>query len=72
MVPQITGTADEVADYMAGIYRDAGAGGFVISPDFLPQSFADFVEGVVPRLQSLNLFQKEYASRQLRDNLTAC
>ena len=68
-VPQIAGTADEVADYMAGIYKAAGADGFVISPAFLPQSFDDFVEGVVPRLQSLNLFQKEYASGQLRDNL---
>jgi len=71
MVPQVTGTADEVADYMAGIYKDAGADGFVISPAFLPQSFDDFVEGVIPRLQSSNLFQKEYASRQLRDNLLA-
>jgi FMN-dependent oxidoreductase (nitrilotriacetate monooxygenase family) len=71
MVPQITGTADEVADYMAGIYKDAGADGFVISPAFLPQSFEDFVDGVIPRLQSLNLFQKEYSSGQLRDNLMA-
>lgn len=69
MVPQIAGTADYIADYMAGIFRDGGADGFVISPAFLPQSFDDFTNEVVPRLQSAGVFRKDYSSTHLRETL---
>lgn len=69
MVPQIAGTAEFIADYMGGIFRDGGADGFVISPAFLPQSFNDFADKVVPRLQSAGLFRKDYSSKSLRENL---
>jgi alkanesulfonate monooxygenase SsuD/methylene tetrahydromethanopterin reductase-like flavin-dependent oxidoreductase (luciferase family) len=68
-VPQIVGTADYIADYMTTIFRDGGADGFVISPAFLPQSFDDFVDHVVPRLQSADVFRTEYSSKGLRNNL---
>lgn len=68
-VPQIVGTADYIADYMANIFRDGGADGFVISPAFLPQSFGDFADHVVPRLQAAGVFRQDYSSQHLRDNL---
>jgi FMN-dependent oxidoreductase (nitrilotriacetate monooxygenase family) len=69
MVPQIAGTADYIADYMAGIFRDGGADGFVISPAFLPHSFDDFTNHVVPRLQSAGVFREDYSSKYLRETL---
>ncbi len=69
MVPQITGTADEVAGYMARIFSEGGSDGFVISPAFLPHSFEDFVQHVVPRLKDMGVFQRDYAGFHLRDNL---
>jgi len=68
-VPQIVGTADYVADYMAAIFRDRAADGFVISPGFLPQSFEEFVDRVVPRLQAMDVYRQDYTSAKLRDNL---
>lgn len=68
-VPQIVGTADYISDYMTTIFRDGGADGFVVSPAFLPQSFDDFVDHVVPRLQSADVFRTEYSSKGLRNNL---
>ena len=68
-VPQIVGTADYVADYMASIFRDGAADGLVISPGFLPQSFEEFVDRVVPRLQAMDVYRQDYTSAKLRDNL---
>ena len=68
-VPQIVGTADYIADYMASIFRDGAADGFVISPGFLPQSFEEFVDHVVPRLQAMDVYRQDYTSAKLRDNL---
>ena len=50
-VPQVAGTPDEVAAYMIAAFKDGASDGFVITPAFLPQSFDDFVDHVVPRLQ---------------------
>jgi FMN-dependent oxidoreductase (nitrilotriacetate monooxygenase family) len=68
-VPQVVGTADEIADYMTGIFNSGGSDGFVITPAFLPQSFEDFVDHVVPRLQSTDAFHNDYLSGHLRENL---
>src|SRR5208337_4560292 len=70
-VPQVVGTADEVASYMIDIFKAGGSDGFVITPAFLPQSFEDFVDHVVPRLQDACVFQKDYQSIHLRENLRA-
>jgi hypothetical protein len=43
--------------------------GFVISPAYLPGSFAEFASEVVPELQRLGLFRKTYAGNTLRDHL---
>jgi FMN-dependent oxidoreductase (nitrilotriacetate monooxygenase family) len=69
LVPQIAGTAPEIADYMEAIVEGEGSDGFVISPAFVPDSFEEFVEQVVPELQRRGSFRREYAGRRLRDHL---
>jgi alkanesulfonate monooxygenase SsuD/methylene tetrahydromethanopterin reductase-like flavin-dependent oxidoreductase (luciferase family) len=69
LVPQIAGTAAEIADYMQAIVEAEASDGFVISPAFLPDSFEEFVDQVVPELQRRDIFRKEYTSRRLRDHL---
>ncbi len=43
--------------------------GFTILPPYLPGSFADFCELVVPELQRRGLFRVEYEGATLRENL---
>jgi FMN-dependent oxidoreductase (nitrilotriacetate monooxygenase family) len=70
MVPQICGTAEQVADEMAAIFTSGGCDGFVVSPAFLPSSFAAFSDEVVPVLQRLGVYRRDYRAATLRGNLT--
>lgn len=70
LVPQIAGTASDVADWMAGIVEAGGADGFVITPAHLPDGFEAFVDGVVPELQRRGLFRRDYTGRTLRAHLS--
>ena len=45
------------------------AAGFVVSPAFLPDTFEDFVDAVVPILQQKALLRRDYQGRTLRDHL---
>jgi alkanesulfonate monooxygenase SsuD/methylene tetrahydromethanopterin reductase-like flavin-dependent oxidoreductase (luciferase family) len=69
LVPQIAGTAAEIAEYMQAIVEAEASDGFVISPAFLPDSFEEFVDQVIPELQRRDIFRQEYAGRRLRDHL---
>jgi FMN-dependent oxidoreductase (nitrilotriacetate monooxygenase family) len=69
MCPRLVGTAKDVADEMAEIVASGAADGFVVSPAFLPDTFEDFVDGVVPILQDRGLFRRDYAGVTLRDHL---
>jgi len=69
MCPRLVGTAKDVADEMADIVASGAADGFVVSPAFLPDTFEDFVDGVVPILQDKGLFRRDYAGVTLRDHL---
>jgi FMN-dependent oxidoreductase (nitrilotriacetate monooxygenase family) len=69
LVPQIVGTAAEIADDMQAIIEAEASDGFVISPAFLPDSFEEFVEHVVPELQRRALFRQDYTGCRLRDHL---
>ncbi|MGT2436749.1 hypothetical protein ACU4GH_13715 [Bradyrhizobium betae] len=69
MCPRLVGTAKDVADEMAEIVASGAADGFVVSPAFLPDTFEDFVDGVVPILQDKGLFRRDYAGVTLRDHL---
>jgi FMN-dependent oxidoreductase (nitrilotriacetate monooxygenase family) len=69
LVPQIAGTASDVADYLESIVKAGAADGFVVSPAFLPDSLDRFVDGVVPELQRRGLFRRDYGGPHLRDHL---
>jgi alkanesulfonate monooxygenase SsuD/methylene tetrahydromethanopterin reductase-like flavin-dependent oxidoreductase (luciferase family) len=69
LVPQIAGTAADIADYLQGAFERGACDGFVISPAFLPDSFAEFVDFVVPELQRRDIFRTAYGGPHLRDHL---
>jgi alkanesulfonate monooxygenase SsuD/methylene tetrahydromethanopterin reductase-like flavin-dependent oxidoreductase (luciferase family) len=69
MCPRFVGTAKDVAEQMAEIVQSGAADGFVVSPAFLPDTFADFVGSVVPILQEKGLFRQDYAGGTLREHL---
>ena len=69
LVPQLCGTATQIAEQLAEMFTSGDADGFVISPALLPDSFADFVDHVVPELQRRGVFRTEYAATTLRGNV---
>jgi len=63
------GGPKEIADIMEEWFSMPACDGFVIGPSWLPGSFEDFVEHVVPELQRRGLYRKEYTGATLRDHL---
>jgi alkanesulfonate monooxygenase SsuD/methylene tetrahydromethanopterin reductase-like flavin-dependent oxidoreductase (luciferase family) len=65
------------ADRPAGRHRDNieewfrgyGVDGFLVHPPYLPGGIEDFVDLVIPELQSRGLFRAEYEGATLRENL---
>ena len=68
-VPQLAGTPAMIADELTSLFRAGAADGFVISPAYLPGTFTEFVDRVVPELQHRGVFRLDYAGRTLRDHL---
>jgi hypothetical protein len=50
-------------------FRNEGADGFNLMPPSLPGGIEDFIEQVVPVLQSRGLFRTEYQGSTLREHL---
>jgi len=69
MVPQLCGTGRLIAEQLEDIVTSGDADGFVISPALLPDSFIDFVASVVPELQRMGVFRREYEAQTLRGHL---
>ncbi len=65
----MVGTASMVADEMAQWFTDGICDGFIVAPPYLPDSLSDFVDDVIPILQSRGLFRTTYESDTLRGNL---
>lgn len=63
------GTGKEIADRMEEWFTGEACDGFVIGGTYMPGSFADFVEFVVPELQRRGLFRADYSGPTLRDHL---
>ncbi|WP_207484304.1 LLM class flavin-dependent oxidoreductase [Arenibaculum pallidiluteum] len=63
------GTPRTIADEMEEWLETGGADGFNIMFSFLPAGLVDFVDRVVPELQSRKLFRTEYEGTTLRDHL---
>lgn len=65
----MVGGPKEVADKLEEMFVERGCDGFVIAATYVPGSYADFVQHIVPELQRRGLFQKEYRGKTLRENL---
>ncbi|MFL6809979.1 MAG: NtaA/DmoA family FMN-dependent monooxygenase, partial [Bradyrhizobium canariense] len=63
------GGPKEIADKLEEMFVERGCDGFVIAATYVPGSYADFVQHIVPELQRRGLFQKEYRGKTLRENL---
>lgn len=68
-VPQWVGTGEEIADLMQQWFDAGGCDGFVISPAYMPGSFDEFTDAVIPVLQARGLYRREYGGATLRDHL---
>lgn len=68
-VPQLVGTGEQIAETLAQWFQAGACDGFVISPGYLPGSFDEFVESVVPHLQRRGMFRTAYTGHTLRDHL---
>jgi FMN-dependent oxidoreductase (nitrilotriacetate monooxygenase family) len=68
-VPQLIGTGQQIAEQLAELFLAGGCDGFVISPGYLPGSFTEFVESVIPPLQRLGLYRTAYEGSTLREHL---
>lgn len=67
--PVVVGSAAQVADEMEGWVEEAGLDGFNVSRVVTPESLEDFIDLVVPELQSRGLFKESYAEGTLREKL---
>jgi len=65
----IQGSVDQVVDHMEEWFAKGACDGFNVMPPYIPGSFDDFCNLVVPELQRRKLFRTEYEGRTLRENL---
>lgn len=65
----LVGTGKDIADILEELFTAPACDGFVISATCVPGTYEDFVTFVVPELQRRGLFQKDYAGKNLRENL---
>ena len=63
------GTGKDIADMMEAYFAAPACDGFVVAPTWLPGSFVDFVEFVVPELQARGLYRREYPGTTLRETM---
>lgn len=68
-VLEMVGTPAAIADQMETWLDGEACDGFNIMFPYLPGGLDDFVERVVPELQSRGIFRREYEGRTLRENL---
>ncbi|PVZ20483.1 MULTISPECIES: LLM class flavin-dependent oxidoreductase [unclassified Pseudomonas] len=67
--PALVGSAVQVADGLQAWVEETGIDGFNLARTVTPESYADFIEHVVPELQNRGLFKTEYAQGSLRHKL---
>ena len=65
----IFGTPEQIADQLEEWVVNKGADGFNLMFPYLPGSFVEFVDLVIPILQKRGLFRKEYEEKTLRGHL---
>lgn len=67
--PVAIGTPRDVADRIEQLLDEGGGDGFMIMSTYMPGSFQEFVDMVVPELQRRGRFRTEYKGNHLRDHL---
>ncbi|MDM0029954.1 LLM class flavin-dependent oxidoreductase [Variovorax saccharolyticus] len=67
--PAIVGTPGRVADELQSWIDEAGVDGFNLSRTVVPESYADFVDLVVPELQDRGVYKTAYAPGSLRQKI---
>ncbi|QET05151.1 LLM class flavin-dependent oxidoreductase [Cupriavidus pauculus] len=65
----VVGTAEQVAQHMIDWVRAGAADGFNIMPAYFPGGLEEFLNEVVPILQTRGEFRREYEADTLRGNL---
>jgi len=65
----LVGSPVDIADDMEKWFRGYGVDGFLVQPAYLPGGLDDFVDLVIPELQSRGLFRTEYEGSTLREHL---
>ncbi len=67
--PAIVGDAQQVADELQSWVAETGVDGFNLSRTVVPESYEDFIDHVVPELQSRGVYKTAYAEGTLRQRL---
>lgn len=65
----ILGTPGQIAEQLAAWFEGGAADGYNVMFPHFPEPLADFVDLVVPELQRMGLFKRDYRGRTLRENL---
>ncbi len=68
-IRQIIGTPEEVVQDLLQWFDTGACDGFNVCPAYSPGNIQDFVELIIPELQSRKLFRVEYEGSTLRENL---
>ncbi|WPP47049.1 LLM class flavin-dependent oxidoreductase [Pseudomonas sp. AN-1] len=67
--PTLVGDANYVADELESWANDVGVDGFNLSRTVTPESYEDFIDLVIPELQSRGSYKTAYAEGSLRHKL---
>ncbi|GGJ93894.1 LLM class flavin-dependent oxidoreductase [Pseudomonas matsuisoli] len=67
--PALVGSPVQVADALQSWVEETGLDGFNLTRIVTPESYADFIDHVIPELQSRGLYKTEYAEGTLRNKL---
>ncbi|BEU97869.1 LLM class flavin-dependent oxidoreductase [Acidovorax sp. DW039] len=67
--PAIVGDAQQIADELQSWVAETGVDGFNLSRTVVPESYEDFIDLVIPELQSRGLYKTAYAEGTLRQRL---
>ena len=65
----VVGTPTQVADYLQDWFESGASDGFMMSGMWNPGNLEDFVDLVIPELQSRGLVRTAYTGKTLRENL---
>ncbi|PJZ02938.1 FMN-dependent monooxygenase [Pantoea rodasii] len=69
LLPQLVGTPQQIADQLEASFDNGEADGFIVSAAYLPGTFDEFSDFVVPELQRRGRVRQRYESTRLRDHL---